>query len=345
MSAINLKDIAALVGVSTTAVSNVLNDMPIRISEKKRRLIIKTARKLHYRPNLIARSLKRRKADAIGVVVPDMSTLFYPDLIRSLETELFQQGYQTLICNSDDSAVCEKEHLETLRSRFIDGLIIAPVVETVNAPLLRRICDGGVPVICVDRYLPKEKFFYVTTDGRSAARQGTVWLKKADVQRIFYLGECQRHSAIDDRLAGVKDIVKLCPDDVILCAPERKTIYKRSIDRLRSLPVGSGFFFESYRFLPGFLEAAHECGLTIPHDAHVVGFDPPVFVINSGKDFKAWQALTAEIPALIQNEAAMAHEVVRRMKAKLKNPSAEFQPVRFPAEFCFNGLKTDKARR
>lgn len=342
MQTINLKDIAARAGVSTTAVSNVLNAAPIRISAEKRRLIVKTARQLRYRPNLIARSLKSGKARAIGVVVPDMTTLFYPALIRLIEMELFAQGYQTLICNSGDNALCEQKHLEILHSRFIDGLIIAPAGRGANAALIRGIHAAGTPVVCVDRYLPNEKLHYVTTAGYPAARQGAAWLKKAGARNIFYLGEALRHQTIDDRLAGVKAAVRLRAGAVILCAPERSAVYKRCLGILRRRPAAAGFFFESNRFLPGFLDAARACGLLVPRDALVIGFDQPVLVLAGGRDFRAWRALSAEIPILRQDVAAMARAAAHWIKLKMSDPSAAFAPVRLPAELRFNGAQAQE---
>ena len=336
MRTINLKDIAALVGVSTTAVSNVLNGAPIRIGDGKRQLIVQTARKYNYRPNLLARSLKRRKAGVIGIVVPDMTTLFYPELIRLLETELFAHGYQTLICNSGNNALCEKKHLETLLSRFVDGLIISPAGNGANTSLIRSICGGETPVVCVDRYLPKEKIHYVTTDSRAAAGRAVAWLHGAGAARIFYLGESFRHQAIDERLAGIKDAAKIPPRDVILCRPARKQIYENCVKILRALPAHSGFFLESNRFLPGLLDAAAECGLKIPHDLPVIGFDPPALVLDGAADYAAMRALSGPIPVLRQNVKAMAENTAKWMRAKLSNSPVEFRPLLLKADLIYN---------
>ncbi|MDD5483151.1 MAG: LacI family DNA-binding transcriptional regulator [Kiritimatiellae bacterium] len=334
MTLFSLKDIALKIGVSTTAVSKVLNRAPIRISEEKRRLILKAARECNYRPNLIARSLKMKKAGAIGVVVPDMSTLFYPELIRLLEMALFARGYQTLICNSRDDVPCEKEHLETLRSRFIDALVIAPAGNGANAPLLRRIHESGTPVLCVDRYLPGAPFDYVMTDGCSAARRGAGWLVKSGVKHIFYLGERRRQAALDDRLAGVRDAVKLPAARVIFSAPERGEVYKKCLSVLRRMPAQSGLFFESNRFLPGFLDAARAAGKTIPNDVRVIGFDPPVMVINNAADFAAWRMLAEPLPVIRQDVNALAAKAAEYLALKLANPSVRLSPARLSAELC-----------
>lgn len=345
MRAINLKDIAALIGVSTTAVSNVLNNAPIRISDERRRLIVKTARDFNYRPNLIARSLKRKKAGAIGVVVPDMTTLHYPELIRLLEVKLFARGYQTLICNSQDNGICEKEHLEILHSRFVDGLVIAPAEGGINAPLLRRISESGTLVLCVDIYLPKEKFHYVTTDGRTAARKGAAWLARTGVSRLFYLGERQRNQALDDRLDGVKDAVKMNQKDIILCAPERREIHERCRKVLRDVPSGAGIFLESNRLLPGLLDAVRDLRLAIPANLPIIGFDPPVLAINGAEDLASWRMLTAPAPMIRQNIAAMAEKAAEYLIVKLANPTARLASVRLRAEICFSGIKGFKLNK
>jgi len=332
MRTINLKDIAALVGVSTTAVSNVLNGAPIRIGDEKRNLILQTAKKYHYRPNLLARSLKRRKAGVIGIVVPDMTTLFYPELIRFLETELFRYGYQTLVCNSGDSALCEKKHLETLLSRFVDGLVISPAGNGANAALIRSIAEQETPVACVDRYLPNEQIHYITTDGRAAAAKAARLLREAGVRRLFYLGEYPRHQAVNDRLAGSNDVVKIPSRNVILCKPERQKIRRHCVKILRRLPPQAGFFLESNRFLPGLLDAATECGLKIPRDLPAIGFDPPALVLDGADDYSAMSALSGPIPVIKQNVKAMAENTAKWMRAKLSKSPAEFRPLLLKAD-------------
>ncbi|NLE67882.1 MAG: LacI family transcriptional regulator [Lentisphaerae bacterium] len=331
---LGLKDIAGKVGVSTTAVSNVLNNKPIRIGDAKRRLILHTARALHYRPNLAACSLKSKKARAIGIVVPDMTTLHYPELIRRLEVALFSNGYQTLICNSQDDGACEREHLAALCSRFVDGLAVVPAEGGINAPLLRRIANSGTLVLCVDIYLPKERFHYVTTDGRAAAREGALWLVNAGVKKLYYLGERRRHPVLDDRLGGVADAARLDPDAILLCPPVREHVHERLLPVLRRLPAGSGIFLESNRLLPGLLDAARDTGVTLPGRLRVIGFDPPVLTIHRAKDFSSWRMLTGPVPVIRQDVATMADHAAEYLTVTLANPSARFVPVRVAAELC-----------
>ena len=121
---VTLRDIAREVGLSTTAVSLVLNDRPCKISEESRRRIKEVARRKRYIPNQIARSLVTRRSQTIGLVVPNIESRFFSSLARRLELGCRERGYVLLITNSDDSADNDAALVRLLANRGVDGIFV-----------------------------------------------------------------------------------------------------------------------------------------------------------------------------------------------------------------------------
>ena len=121
---VTLRDIARDVGLSTTAVSLVLNDRPCKISEESRRRIKEAARRKGYIPNQIARSLVTRRSQTIGLIIPNIESRFFSSLARRLELGCRERGYVLLITNSDDAAENDAGLARLLVNRGVDGLFV-----------------------------------------------------------------------------------------------------------------------------------------------------------------------------------------------------------------------------
>jgi len=129
---ITLKQIAAMAGVSTTAVSKVLNQKPIRISDDKRQNILRLAESLDYTPNLVARSLVLRQSGILGLIVPDIENPFFSRLAKQLEQLCRRSQYSLMIMNSDDIASADRELLDILVSRQVEGVFLVPSNESMH---------------------------------------------------------------------------------------------------------------------------------------------------------------------------------------------------------------------
>lgn len=311
MAEVRLIDIAVKAGVSHTAVSKVLNGRPIRIGDEKREQILALAGELGYKPNILARSLRDRKSRTIGVIVPDISTLFYPSLILKVETTLSAHGYQTIICDTAGDPEAERRQMEELSSRLVDGFIVAPSSETANAGLFKRIGESGKPLVFIDRPLPEPEFQYVATDNIKAAVEGVGLLAKSGVRRLCYLGERERKSPLNERLAGVKRAASQCgmvftEKSVRLCDVSRESAKAAFCDLFHKTDGESGLFLESNRFLMGVLDGARERGMSIPDDLKVIGFDEFAPAIRTVDDIASLGVLKSPVPYIEQDIAGMA---------------------------------------
>jgi len=179
-----LKDIAKIVGVSSAAVSYVLNEHPMaaRIGKEVAEKIRKTATELNYQPNQIARSLKTQKTYTIGLIVADIANPFSAQIARIIEDAAKQQGYTVLFGSSDENPEKEQGLIRTMMHRQVDGIIIAAVGHSEEQ--LHDLESRGLPFVLIDRYFPGENFSYVAIDNYRATYEAVQLLLSKGRTRI-----------------------------------------------------------------------------------------------------------------------------------------------------------------
>ena len=154
-----LTDVAKLAGVSPTTVSRVINKKGY-LSEKTIQKVNEAMRELGYKPNNLARSLQGKSAKLIGLIFPNISNVFYAELIDKLEHQLFKNGYKTIICNSEHDSEKEREYIEMLEANQVDGIISGSHnlgiedYNRVTAPIISfdRNLSPDIPVVSSDNY-------------------------------------------------------------------------------------------------------------------------------------------------------------------------------------------------
>src|SRR5258708_30352077 len=121
-------DVARESGVSVFTVSAVVNNKS-HVGKGLRERVEAAIRKLNYRPNLIARSLAKQRTHTIGMIVPDIANPFFPAVVRGAEDAAQRQGYNLLLCNSDDSLTKEESAIELLLLKRVDGILLTKAAE------------------------------------------------------------------------------------------------------------------------------------------------------------------------------------------------------------------------
>ena len=145
-----LRDVAEAAGVHPATASRALNPATRGlVNADTARRVIKVAESLGYRPNPIARGLKTAKSGSIGLVIPDLTNPLFPPIVRGIEEVLDAAGYSGLVVNTDNDPVRERTQIESLRSRQVEGLIVATAL--LDHPLLEQLHREGVPMVMVNR--------------------------------------------------------------------------------------------------------------------------------------------------------------------------------------------------
>jgi DNA-binding LacI/PurR family transcriptional regulator len=143
------RELARLAGVSAGTVSNVISGST-RVSEDSRRKVLAAIQSLNYRPNLIARSLKTNRTNTLGIVVPDITIPFFPQIVRGAESAARERGYFLVVLDSQGSHELEIDMLALLRQR-VDGILLVTAGDHKWSVESVAEIAAGPPVVCVDR--------------------------------------------------------------------------------------------------------------------------------------------------------------------------------------------------
>jgi DNA-binding LacI/PurR family transcriptional regulator len=179
----SIKKVAEIAGVSVGTVSHVITGS-VNVSEPLRIKVQAAIRELNYHPNHVARSLKTSKTMTLGIVVPDLTISFFPQVIRGAETTARRRGYSLIAVNSDDDGERQKDLLSLLRSQRVEGILL--VIAAAPTPLnqLARILDASIPMVCLDRIPDRLPVDSVSVDDIDAAEMGVSHLIAMGARRI-----------------------------------------------------------------------------------------------------------------------------------------------------------------
>jgi len=201
---VTLKDIAKALGMSTSTVSRALNDS-YEINENTKKLVVDYAKKVDYRPNPIALSLKENKSWSIGVVVPEVANNFFSMAINGIEDEANGCGYHVVICQSHESLEKETQNVKHLATRQIDGLLISLSGKTTDIGHIMHYSRSPYSVVFFDRVPEAGNYHKVVADNFKGAFEATDYLIKAKgITKIAHVTSPPSLSITRERLEGYK---------------------------------------------------------------------------------------------------------------------------------------------
>lgn len=147
---VTIKQVAEAAGVHFSTVSRALNlTTRKRVKPQITARILETARRLGYRANTVASSLRTRRSQVIGVVVPDIASLLFPPILEGIESTLLKEGYMTIVANTANDPVRHRRILSGMIERQVDGLILATA--TLRDPILDEWLEGHAPIVLINR--------------------------------------------------------------------------------------------------------------------------------------------------------------------------------------------------
>jgi LacI family transcriptional regulator len=206
MKKISLKDIAESLGVSKALVSLVLNDKGDErgINKQTQQKVRDKAKELNYVPNQYARGLRVGKTDTLGVIVPDISNVFYGKLCKAIEMKASEIGYDLIISNSYENTEREISLINNLINKNIDGLILASSLEKSDE--LQFLKDRKFPLVLLDRIFDDFSVNSVSVSNIEGAKQAVNYLQKLGKKKIACLTISPVYiSSISDRIKGYLD--------------------------------------------------------------------------------------------------------------------------------------------
>ena len=270
-----MRRIAGELGVSVMTVSKVLNNHG-DISEATRGRVLAKIEELGYQRNAVARSLTLRRSHTIGIVIPDLMHSFFVEIIAGIEPVASARGYGLLLCSSGEDPAKERAELEMLRSRQVDGIVLASVHGSANEDLLRQLSSIGTAIVMIDRDdHQKVECHRVLTDDERVGVLATTHLLDLGCKAIAHIGGPNITHA-KRREKGWRDTLKargVKPDpDWFVEGGFMESDGYRAMKRLLEVrPRIDAVFAANDPAAIGAMKAIWEAGMRVPEDIAVVG--------------------------------------------------------------------------
>lgn len=322
-----IADVAKRAGVSKPAVSQVLNRHPgARISPATRERVEKAAVELGYQPNRIAVSLVRGRTATIGVVVPDLTILFYAGVVDGMEAAASQANHRILLAHSRGDPDNEAKQVETLLDHRVDGLICMSTTthkgggsKWLTADLLKRI-----PCVVIDESQPEVPVDTVTSDDRIGACAATEHLIQRGHRSIAFLGAGSPRSTARDRLAGYRDALAKArvPHKTkweIACGYDPAQVPVMLAPLLKEADRPTALLTANDHLAMAAIDVARELGLRVGEDLAVVGYSNDCLL-----------ARALRLTSVDQSLGDIGRRAVESLFARMEDRSAKQRAVVVP---------------
>lgn len=286
-----IRDVARLAGVSPATVSRVLNDNP-EVGAIYRDRVQNAIAQLDYRPNALARNLRRRATTVIGVIISDVANPFFTTMVRAVEDVAQAAGYSAVLANADEDLDKEVRYLEVAAAERMAGVVLSPA--SSKHTRIDLLLERGIPVVTVDRKLNTGDVDTVVVANRRAARQATEHLLDEGCRRIGFVAGPSETSTAADRLAGYRHALRATgrPADPGLVVPGGFRIeggYEATAELLKRPRRPDGLVVANNLMTLGAMQCLIDNDVPVPDEIAVVGFDdfawattlrPPLTVVS-----------------------------------------------------------------
>ncbi len=285
-SVITIRDVAKEAGFSSTTVSIVLNNAPLAryIPAATKKRIEKAAKKLGYRPNLFARSLRSKRSHTVGVMVFDMTDPYCTLILRGIENSLYQSSYLPILTDVHNERSRFERYLEMLLDRRVEALIVLANWLFVDIDVLADLEKSSIPTVMIGRELQTDTVSSVIVDNELGAYAAVEHLHQMGHRKIAFIRGPKTLADSAPRWRGVRSFAKTSGLELearlILDLPESRDPissfeagYKLTEELIKSKrPFTALMAFDDMTAF-GAIRAMAKAGLRVPEHCSVVGFD------------------------------------------------------------------------
>ncbi|CAN5304488.1 LacI family DNA-binding transcriptional regulator [soil metagenome] len=325
MAATNVKDVAALAGVSVGTVSNVLNNSKA-VAPATAAKVHDAIEKLGFIRNDAARQLRAGQSRTVGMMVLDIANPFFTDIAGGVENALISFNRSLILGNSGQDAAREQSYLDLFEEQRVSGLLITPVGHVL--PRLERLRQRGTPVVLVDRHGNVDNFSSVSVDDYRGGELAANHLLDLGRTKIAYIGASNDILQVRQRFNGASDALRergIGRLTQVTAESMSSQAGRQAAERMLELPPGErpdAVFAANDLIALGALQAFTRAGIRVPDDIALIGYDDIEF------------AASAAIPLSSVRQPAweVGRTATELLMAEVEGGSGEYQQVVFQPE-------------
>ena len=272
----SLKDLAKELGVSIATVSRALRNSP-EIGLEMQAKVKELAKRLNYRPNPFAQSLRKEAPRVIGVVVPNLVTHYYAAVLDGIEDEARKHGYSVFSSNTHEDSEAEVKAIDNFINLHVEGIIACLAQSTTDYSHFEEISNMGIPLVFFGRTCLQDKFSSVLANGDIAAQEATQHLIDTGSKRIAFIGGPNHLDMVRRRKHGYLEALREnripIERELVVC---EKIDFDWALEQTKRLlamenrPDAILAFNDIITF--GAFSGIKEMGLRIPEDVALIGF-------------------------------------------------------------------------
>lgn len=330
---ITIQDVAKACNVSVATVSRVINDSG-KVKENTKLLVLDTIEKMHYLPNFTGRNLRMQKTKIILILLPTIVNPFFAKLVKGMEDTARQNGYTLMMGTTYEKKEIELNHLNLLKNRLVDGVVF---LDTALSKEEMNYFGKNFPVVQCSEYYSDVGVPFVSIDNEKAGYDLTRHLISLGGKRIFHISVKNNSVTTVKRLEGYKRALLEAglpfDEENILYGnygyhSALKLIEQRFKNNLDEVP--DSIFAISDKMAAGCIKGLTNCGLNVPNDVKVVGFDnidicmmtsPEITSISQSQYEMGVTAINMLIAKLngkeVQQSVILNHKLIIRESAKI----------------------------
>ncbi len=313
----NLKDVARLAGVSVSTASRALNGKAC-VNEETKKRIMDAVEQMNYRPNILSKSLKMGRSNTICLLVSTIQNPIFSEITQGVEDTARKCGYIVVLCNTDEDETIEREYIDNMKTRWVDGFIICSAVN--SSSYIKNLHDEGFPVVMVNRFEKEDEANVDTVgvDNYQSAYDATKYLIQTGHKRIALGCGSEELLLYRERYRGYCDALKAAGleyDDTLVMREvyNKDCFYQFTRKLMNKDQKPDAIFATSDPIAFRVMHALHDLNLRIPEDVSVLGFD------NVELSSMVEPPLTTVSQPLYQLGCAAARSLINQINFKEKN--------------------------